>query len=344
MIEPKNINEQQNLIYDETFYAEESHKTQASNVEEIITNFIFVKEEYVSLLKDWSYTLQTNLDSIAHSVVFRVKKPDSLRNKIMKKIQTKESYKDIDVNNYTKIVTDLGGMRILLLNQSNWGFIDNLITRLCNHKSNCMITEKIAYLPRDMFQIDKIALTKSGFQIPKIEDKQYTSLHYTLKVIIDKKEYFIEIQVRSLADEQYAEIEHEVRYKSNSKYNPLVSATLRNLARTAGVMNYLSAKAFEEIKNEFRVELPNDDLEEFDIQVLIRNMSNDINCPEVLKIVSYDMTLESINNNLIILSISNPGLLNSANTEESIIYLTNYINNNTHNMNYSVGFVLRELS
>ncbi len=136
-------------------------------------------------------------------------------------------------------------MRILLLNQANWRFVDQVISKL----ENCEITEKIAYLTVDMFEKDKEGFRAAGFKTPDNEKKQYSSIHYTLKLLEKDKIYFIELQTRSLADEQFAEIENEIRYKSDSNCNAITAYTLRSLSRAASVMNFVSFQAYNCVKD-----------------------------------------------------------------------------------------------
>ena len=240
----------------------------SKTIDKIISDYIQNREGYIQLLRDNSYRLQTMLDNKIHSVIFRVKKPDSLRNKILKKIDLKPQYKTITEKNYRTVVTDLGGIRILLLNQTNWLYVDKAINKL----PNCTIIEKIAYLPSDMFEDDIESFRKAGFLTPSDGKKQYSSIHYVLKINEEGQDYGVELQVRSLAEEQFAEIEHEVRYKSNSNYNSMVSSTLRNLSRAAGVMNYLSFQAYNCIK-ESQPENTDEDFAAFEILLLLKNIS-----------------------------------------------------------------------
>ena len=147
-------------------------------IENIITHYIQNRENYTDLLKDYAEKLQSMLESKIHSVIFRVKKPDSLRKKILKKFDHKDTYKTISKNNYMQIVTDLGGVRILLLRQTNWKYIDRVIQEL----NGCEIIEKIAYLPSDMYEADKEGFKSAGFETPADEKKQDSSIHYTLKI------------------------------------------------------------------------------------------------------------------------------------------------------------------
>lgn len=307
-------------------------------IENIITHYIQNRENYTDLLKDYSEKLQTMLESKIHSVIFRVKKPDSLRKKILKKFDYKDRYKTICKNNYMQIVTDLGGMRILLLRQTNWKYIDRVIQDL----AGCEIIEKIAYLPSDMYEADKEGFRSAGFETPTDEKKQYSSIHYTLKISYKSFDYYIEVQVRSLAEEQFAEIEHEIRYKSSSNYDAMTSSTLRNLSRAAGVMNYLSFQAYNNLKENADTIDIQKDFVEFDIQLLIKNISHHKNCPQLLKFLKNDLNVEFVLDNVITLSTSSPILLSQANDAKIINYLIKYLNKSLTNKNYLVEIVLRK--
>jgi ppGpp synthetase/RelA/SpoT-type nucleotidyltranferase len=306
-------------------------------IENIITHYIQNRENYTDLLKDYSEKLESMLESKIHSVIFRVKKPDSLRKKILKKIDHKEHYKTICKNNYMQIVTDLGGVRILLLRQTNWRYIDKVIQEL----GGCEIIEKIAYLPSDMYEADKEGFKSAGFETPADEKKQYSSIHYTIKINYKSFDYYIEVQVRSLAEEQFAEIEHEIRYKSSSNYDAMTSSTLRNLSRAAGVMNYLSFQAYNHLKEAADTGDIQKEFVEFDIQLLIKNISHQKNCPQLLKFLKNDLNVEFVLDNVITLSTSSPILLSQANDTKIINYLIKYLNKNMTNKNYVVEIKLR---
>ena len=142
-----------------------------------------------------------------HSIRSRAKDPKHLIEKIIRKrgkYQNKK-YLNINVNNYTDIVQDLLGVRILILAKEEWeGVFDWIMERFqTNGTESCYLAEPpVAYTrygDRDIFR-NKIYREHT--------DRGYRSQHY----IIRFEDYFCEVQVRTLAEEVYGEFDHRVKY------------------------------------------------------------------------------------------------------------------------------------
>ena len=101
----------------------------------------------VSILGD------AELSKIIHSARYRVKDINSLKVKIVKKLgqlsiyksndYDKEKYRDIDENNYYKIITDLIGVRIIIRYREQWSKVDKWITEHFSNDSSCYLKNYI---------------------------------------------------------------------------------------------------------------------------------------------------------------------------------------------------------
>lgn len=174
-----------------------------------------------------------------HSVRFRVKNINSLLVKIVKKkaflskeIQDSydiEKYRDLDENNYFKIITDISGIRILIRYREQWQQVHEWIWDkyykgeeyylkdfVQDYKSNLgksFIVEKPkVYYRNDGDRIFYEQIGKDIFDFKK-SSEGYNSIHYLIN--IDGK--YIEIQMRTILDEAWSECTHDIVYKGTSK-------------------------------------------------------------------------------------------------------------------------------
>lgn len=166
-------------------------------------------DEYENL---WTYTVQNFLryPDTFHSIKYRVKSPESLVEKIVKKWEDKRT-KRIDIDNYENVIDDLVWIRVLLLDRNGRGTIHEFIRSKWSKK------EYIAYIR----EWDNLSDYSWKFLKSEISNKRkwYTSFHYIVYSKPSKKRYNIEIQVRSLLEEVWWETDHLVRYKKEHKKN-----------------------------------------------------------------------------------------------------------------------------
>ncbi len=142
-----------------------------------------------------------------HSIHSRIKDPEHLIEKIIRKCGKEHSkkYRGINVHNYLSILQDLIGLRILVIQKEDWEVIFDKLTQMFptdDTNVNYMATEPIAYIrygDRDIYK-KKIYSDYSN--------KDYRSQHY----IINFGGWFCEIQVRTITEEVYGEFDHLVKY------------------------------------------------------------------------------------------------------------------------------------
>ena len=158
-----------------------------------------------------------------HSIRSRVKDPEHLIEKIVRKKQENQhKYKNLDKTNYEKFLTDLIGFRCLILFKADWtSFHDYIISTFENIATN-YINDPISDFDEDPqhFYIaekpkvhirngDNRAIYDAVFPPDCVIDgKIYRSIHYIIKY----KGIYLEIQVRTIFEEGWGEVDHTILY------------------------------------------------------------------------------------------------------------------------------------
>jgi len=163
-----------------------------------------------------------------HSVRWRVKDSEHLIEKIIRKrAEGKEKYLDINQENYFECVTDLVGIRALHLFTENCFEIDSSIKAVWKP-----IETAIAYIREGDSENLKNRFKAEGFEV-KNHPAGYRSVHYVIKSVPLNRSVVAEIQVRTIFEEGWSEIDHKVRYP-NFTDNELVGYFLEIFNRMAG--------------------------------------------------------------------------------------------------------------
>lgn len=161
-----------------------------------------------------------------HSVRYRVKDAEHVIEKIIRK-RIKDPKQIITISNYKFELTDLIGLRALHLFKEEWHPIHELIT------STWDLKEK----PTAYYREGDSADYKKRFEEYGCETKEhpygYRSVHYVLETKPAKKTYFAEIQIRTIFEEAWSEIDHKIRYPYDQE-NILFGQFLLILNRLAG--------------------------------------------------------------------------------------------------------------
>jgi ppGpp synthetase/RelA/SpoT-type nucleotidyltranferase len=189
-------------------------------------------------------------------------------------------YLSINADNYYKIITDIIGFRIVMRFPQEWGAIDNFLRGSekltggvieddenkyirnwdTDHRvvmgQKPFLAEKPTwyYLEPDqtspMFpmrdELDEII--KQRFDI-KPTQRGYRSIHY----LINSGGNYIELQVRTLAEEAWAECEHEMVYKSilpDGDKKDLLTIYTKLYANIIVPITYITQRMYELAKSE----------------------------------------------------------------------------------------------
>jgi ppGpp synthetase/RelA/SpoT-type nucleotidyltranferase len=163
-----------------------------------------------------------------HSVRWRVKNTDHLLEKIIRKAAAdNEKYRKIDITNYFDCVSDLVGVRALHLFKNDCFTIDKVIKNKWN-----LSETPIAYVREgDDKQLNE-QFSSAGLDA-QVHTMGYRSIHYNVKTSLYARPVITEIQVRTIFEEAWSEIDHTVRYPNFSE-NPLVGYFLQIFNRLSG--------------------------------------------------------------------------------------------------------------
>ena len=157
-----------------------------------------------------------------HSYRYRTKAPDHLLEKIIRKRrESPETFAGLDHTNYYKYITDLIGIRVFFLYREDWIHFHRYLTgRFENDPAN-YIKDRLRDFdddPTHQYLAERPKVYKRGGD-SKIYDENeidiitgtgeiYRSLHYVVKY----KGYYVEIQCRTLFEEGWSEIDHDIVY------------------------------------------------------------------------------------------------------------------------------------
>lgn len=168
-----------------------------------------------------------------HSVRSRLKKADSLIEKIIRKTldaKKKGENKKITVKNYIAEINDIIGIRILHVFKNDWFGIHNFILSHCQYQTK---EPPIAYYRKGDEKSFVVECKRNGCDA-KIHPKAYRSIHYIINPHPKKKIAFAEIQVRTVFEDGWSEIDHKLRYASKKGTRHALDSYLLALNRIAG--------------------------------------------------------------------------------------------------------------
>ncbi|MDA8127687.1 MAG: RelA/SpoT domain-containing protein [Betaproteobacteria bacterium] len=183
--------------------------------------FQYFQEGVISALR-LDPKLNTDPLPIIHSIKTRLKDPDHLADKIKRK---EAEGRLITKDNLFNEITDLAGVRILHLHQAQAKPIHDFIMEKVNGHEWYLAEKPVAY----SWDPDSTDFFKAlGLKV-KLKPSHYTSIHY---VIRPKKgaQAACEIQVRTLFEEIWGEIDHSVNYPTATN-NPATKEQLRVLSK-----------------------------------------------------------------------------------------------------------------
>lgn len=165
-----------------------------------------------------------------HSVRWRLKDPEHLLEKIIRKLCEKDpskKYVNISVENYTSVVTDLVGVRALHLFKDQVFPIHEMIM-----KTWSCAEKPVSYI-REGDHSDLVQQFKDCKINTKIHKAGYRSVHYVLRMKPGLSAILIELQVRTIFEEGWSEIDHKIRYPNFSD-NKQIESVLKIFNRLAG--------------------------------------------------------------------------------------------------------------
>lgn len=141
-----------------------------------------------------------------HSIRARQKDPEHLRDKLLRKYN-----KGVVVTKDTlfRDITDLNGVRVLHLYQQQFPLIHNEIMRKIHELEDWELVESPKAYTWE--QESKVFFENLNI-LTEVKDTYYTSVHYVVKPNNVKSKISCEIQVRTLFEEIWGEIDHTINY------------------------------------------------------------------------------------------------------------------------------------
>jgi ppGpp synthetase/RelA/SpoT-type nucleotidyltranferase len=141
---------------------------------------------------------------IIHSIKSRLKDPSHLADKLQRKLKIG---KVITKDNIFTEITDFIGVRVLHLHQDQFSEINSAInTKIAN--GDWLFVEQPKAFTWDP---ESVEFYKKQNVLTELRDTYYTSIHYLVKPN-NQNSICCEIQVRTLFEEIWGEIDHSINY------------------------------------------------------------------------------------------------------------------------------------
>lgn len=231
---------------------------------EIYTDYCSVQSELEPILNMVADVLRRH--EKVHSIKQRLKNPEHLIEKIIRK-KIKYPERNITIENYKNEITDLLGIRVIHLFKEDWEAIHQYIV--------------------DKWELKEPATAnirngddESNFRKYQCEIKQhpygYRSVHYLIQVKPYRQEFTVELQVRTIFEEGWSEIDHQIRYPYNID-NTIIANYLVMFNRIAGSADEMGSyirflhKELTDIKRAHDVELEEKNRVIEELEELIEN-------------------------------------------------------------------------
>ena len=231
-----------------------------------------IAEDYLKKKNEHTATVKGYLEKIqqcayVHSLSYRVKEVTHLIEKIIRKNpKYLKKGEAISHNNYENYINDLMGIRILLLFKEDWSEVHNFLMK---EYSDVLAEEPFAHIRKG----DNNDLYAGKVKI--IDDKPYRSVHYLIQ---DKVSGLcIEVQVRTLFEEAWSEIDHKLRYPYNLS-NQMIGSYLEIMNRAAGMADEMGTFLHAYL-NEFESAVEDGIVDENEVfDYILEQMNNHEDC------------------------------------------------------------------
>lgn len=155
-------------------------------------------------------TLNSGVPTTIHSLKSRLKDEDHLAEKIKRKWAEGA---DITESNFFSKVTNFAGLRVLHLHQNQFGQIHKFVLDKVRVRNWKLLEKPIAYTwdPESVDYFKQFRLRTS------VKSSYYTSVHYLLAPANADEGISCEVQVRTLFEEAWGEIDHSINYPFATK-------------------------------------------------------------------------------------------------------------------------------
>lgn len=181
-----------------------------------------------------------SLKKVVHSIRHRIKDVEHLLEKIERK-NIEDLAKDDDKKqgpitkeNVFERITDMAGVRVLHLHQSQFQEIHRLILKKVDNEDFVLFEEPKAYT----YDPDSTAFFQNLGMKTEQKGSFYTSIHYVLKPNFRSK-VTCEVQIRTLLEEVWGEVDHTMNYPVKTTNEQCIE-NIRILARLISAGSHLA--------------------------------------------------------------------------------------------------------
>lgn len=203
----------------------ENNKIDSRDLEEIYNDFNEYRDAYENHANFIANILRSK--KMIHSVKSRVKESDRLIEKVIRKSEDRKNKYGEDfkftVDNYKNEINDLIGIRVLHIFKDQWQAIHEFIIN----------TWKVIEVTANVRAGDNTKI----FDELNIEVRSrvsgYRSVHYLVEFYPTNEKVIAEIQVRTIFEEGYGEIDHRLRY-SHEEIPEIIKSNLLLFNRIVG--------------------------------------------------------------------------------------------------------------
>jgi ppGpp synthetase/RelA/SpoT-type nucleotidyltranferase len=228
------------------------------NIKEIYEDYMEYKNSYENQATFIANILRSQ--TMVHSVKSRIKEPDRLIEKVIRKTENRKGkYGDefqFTVDNYKNEINDLIGIRVIHIFKDQWQEIHEFILR----------TWKVIEITANVREGDNIDVFENPIIEVRSKASGYRSVHYLVEFYPTSQKVIAEIQVRTIFEEGYGEIDHRLRY-SHNEIPELLESNLLLFNRIVGSADEMAslinnmAKYWETKEQKYKKIIENQEIE-----------------------------------------------------------------------------------
>lgn len=193
--------------YPHTKKAIEKNNISEMDLKEIYDDYTEYRESYENQAGFIANILRSQ--EMVHTVKSRIKEPERLIEKVVRKTEDrKERYSDefkFTIDNYREEINDLIGIRVIHIFKEQWQEIHEYI----------MNTWKVIEVTANVRAGDNTKIFEERDIEVRSRISGYRSVHYLVEFYPTNQKVIAEIQVRTIFEEGYGEIDHRLRYSHN---------------------------------------------------------------------------------------------------------------------------------
>jgi len=192
-------------------------KAEVKHIDDLVEHYVKNRPQFERIISslDAFAEQSTELHGLVHSYKRRTKDPEHLREKLGRKIlDAKADGKTVNytLDNLFVEINDLAGFRIIHLHTRQIEKIDKILQEFFKDE---LWTLKEGPTAKTWDDEARKYFTDLGFKIDKSEN-MYTSVHYVVQPN-KRNQLTCEIQVRTLMEEVWGEVDHTINYPKKSK-------------------------------------------------------------------------------------------------------------------------------